>query len=80
MANAVKSIAKYIRRNDDAPDSAILRGLCQALESGGSYELALLYDLKPKAFALAMELLEEWRFDRHVIERRLQKYMDQDSD
>ncbi len=80
MANAVKSIAKYIHRNADAPDSAILRGLCQALESGDAYELALLYDLKPKAFALAIDLLEEWRFDRHVIARRLQKYLDQDAD
>ena len=75
MANAVKSIAKFIRNNDEVADSETLRDICQALESGASFDLARLYDLKPKAFALALALLEEWRFDRHVIARRLQKYL-----
>lgn len=78
MANAVKTIAKYIKRNEDKEAAAVLRELCQALESGGSFELARMYELNNKAFRLALELLEEWRFDRHVIERRLQKYLDQD--
>jgi CRISPR/Cas system-associated endonuclease Cas1 len=36
--------------------------------------------LDKKAFELALDLLEEWRFDRHVVERRLQKYLDQKDD
>lgn len=80
MANAIKSIARYIRRNPDTDEADVLRDLCLALESGGSFELARLFDMKPKAFALALELLEEWRFDRHVSARRLQRYLDLDQD
>lgn len=78
MANAVKSIAKYMERNEGGLDSETLRDLCLALESGAPFELSRLYDLKAKAFALAMAMIEEWRFDRHVAERRLQKYLSQD--
>jgi hypothetical protein len=78
MANAVKTIARYIKRNEDKEAAVVLRELCQALEASGSFELSRLYELNNKAFRLALELLEEWRFDRHVIERRLQKYLDQD--
>jgi hypothetical protein len=77
MANAVKSIAKFIRRNEEEEAATILRELCQALEAGTAFELGRMYDLNSKAFDLALKLLEEWRFDRHVIERRLQKYLDQ---
>lgn len=79
MANAVKSIARYIRRNPETEEADILRDLCLALESGAMFDLARLYDMKPKAFALAMDLLEEWRFDRHVLERRMQRYLDLDT-
>ena len=76
MANAVKTIAKFIRNNPDSDSTPILHDLCIALESGGSYELGRIYQLDKKAFEMAMDLLEEWRFDRHVVERRLQKYLD----
>lgn len=80
MANAVKSTARYIRRNPETEEADILRDLCLTLESGGSFDLSRLFDMKPKAFALALELLEEWRFDRHVSARRLQRYLDLDQD
>lgn len=80
MANAVKTIAKYIRNNPDSVGEEILRGLCAALETQASFEIHRIYELDKKAFELALELLEEWRFDRHVVERRLQKYMDQKDD
>ena len=79
MANAVKSVARYMRRNPETDEADVLRDLCLALEAGGMFDLARLFDMKPKAFALALELLEEWRFDRHVSERRLQRYLDLDS-
>lgn len=80
MANAVKSIAKYVRKNEDEESAAILRELCEALETGQPYELARLYDIKPKAFELAMDVLAEWRFDRHMTERRFSKYFEQEGD
>lgn len=75
MANAVKSIAKFIQKNPEDAATPILRELCAALDTSGSFELGRLYDLDKKPFELAIDLLEEWRFDRHVFERRLQKYL-----
>lgn len=75
MANAVKTIAKFIQKNPDDAATLVLRELCAALDSPGSFELGRLYELDKKPFELAMDLLEEWRFDRHVFERRLQKYL-----
>ncbi|MBI5936345.1 MAG: hypothetical protein HY850_00690 [Betaproteobacteria bacterium] len=67
-----------MERNAGGRDAETLRDLCSALESETHFELSRLYDLKAKAFALAMAMIEEWRFDRHVIERRLQKYLAQE--
>lgn len=77
MANAVKNIAKFIRKNQEDMAAATLKDLCMALESSATFDLGCLYDLDKKPFELAIELLEEWRFDRHVFERRLQKYLDE---
>lgn len=80
MANAIKSVAKYVRKNKDDQSALVLRELCEALENGQPFALDRLYDAKPKAFELAMELLSGWRFDRHVSERRFAKYFDQEQD
>ncbi|MEW5771120.1 MAG: hypothetical protein AB1831_12260 [Pseudomonadota bacterium] len=80
MANAVKNIAKYIKNNPESDGEKILRDLCVALESRQPFEICRIYELNKKAFELALELLEEWRFDRHVVERRLQKYLEQKDD
>jgi hypothetical protein len=80
MANAIKSIAKYIKRNPDEPEVAVLRDFCAALEQGTAFELERLFGMKSKAFELALVLLDEWKFDRHVAERRLQKYLDREDD
>lgn len=77
MANAVKTIAKFIKKNPESDAATILMDLCKALESKGDYRLCSIYDLDKKQFEMAMELLNEWRFDRHVVERRLQKYLDE---
>ena len=77
MANAVKSIAKFIRNNPEDKACSDLKDLCMALESSGTFNLGCLYNLDKKPFELAIALLEEWRFDRHVFERRLQKYLDE---
>jgi hypothetical protein len=76
MANAIKSIAKYIKRNPEDDEVAVLRDLCGSLEQGTAFELARLFNMKEKAFDLALALFDEWKFDRHVAERRLQKYLD----
>jgi hypothetical protein len=80
MANAVKNIAKFIRKNPEDTAIITLKDLCLALENSANFDLGCLYDLDRKSFELAIDLLEEWRFDRHVFERRLQKYLDEPSD
>ncbi|MBI5330639.1 MAG: hypothetical protein HZB71_08510 [Betaproteobacteria bacterium] len=80
MANAVKTIAKFVRNNPESESTPVLHDLCTALESEGVFELGRIYQLDKKAFEMAIELLEEWRFDRHVVERRLQKYLDKADD
>jgi len=80
MANAVKTIAKFIKKNPEAPDSEILKQLCQALEQKAPFELESLFVLKSKTFEMALQLMDEWRFDRHVASRRLQKYLESDED
>lgn len=80
MANAIKSIAKIIRRDPESKESVVLSDLCAALENGDSFELERLFSLKEKAFDLALALLDEWKFDRHVVSRRLQKYLDHEED
>jgi hypothetical protein len=77
MANAVKTIAKFIRKNPEDEATPILKELCDALENSSTFDLGHLYQLDKKTFDMALELLEEWRFDRHVFDRRLQKYLDQ---
>lgn len=80
MANAIKSIAKFIRRNPDAGESQVLRDLCDALENGEAFELERLFAMNDKAFELTLSLLDEWKFDRHIASRRLQKYLDREED
>jgi hypothetical protein len=81
MANAIKTIAKYIERNPDSEEAATLRDLCTALEQEtAEFDLQRLFSMKSKAFELVLELMDEWRFDRHVASRRLQKYLVQDGE
>lgn len=80
MANAVKTIAKFIKNNPGSIGEEILRGLCTALENQEPFEIHRIYELDKKPFEMALDLLEEWRFDRHVVARRLQKYMEQKDD
>jgi hypothetical protein len=76
MANAVKSIAKFIKQNPESAEAAVLWELCKALEGESSFELKKLFDLGVKSFDMALKLLDEWRIDRHISERRIQKYLD----
>jgi hypothetical protein len=80
MANAVKNIAKFIKRNPEDDEATVLWELCKALESDSPFELHRLFGLSLKSFEMAMDLLDEWRIDRHIAERRVQKYLDLSDD
>jgi hypothetical protein len=80
MANAVKNIAKFIKRNPESEEATILWELCRALESNSAFELHKLFSLDLKSFEMAMDVLDEWRIDRLISERRVQKYLDLSDD
>lgn len=80
MSNAVKNIANFIRRNSESDDATVLWQLCKSLEAGTPFQMQLLFDLRLKSFEMAMELLDEWRIDRMIVERRVQKYLDLSED
>lgn len=80
MANAVKNIAKFIKRNPESEEATVLWELCKALESNSAFELHQLFNLDLKSFEMAMDVLDEWRIDRMITERRVQKYLDLSDD
>lgn len=80
MANAVKNIAKFIKRNPESDEATVLWELCRALESNSAFELHKLFSLDLKSFEMAMDVLDEWRIDRLISERRVQKYLDLSDD
>ena len=56
---------RVISADPDAPTSATLRRLMQALVSEGSFELGELYALSSFDFELAMQVLASWRLQRY---------------
>lgn len=72
---AIKDIAKYITKNPDTEEARILRSLCESLDRGESFDLGSIYNMKDKAYNIAIAFIDEWRFDRHLKSRRLEKYL-----
>ena len=47
-----------------------MAALVLALESEGSISVPQLYQLNDKQFELALEILNEWRVDKHFASKR----------
>ena len=62
---AIKKARKFIENHPSDPASRTLAGLVMALELEQPFELADLYKLNFDKFELGMEILEQWRLDRH---------------
>lgn len=62
---AVKKARKLIQANPESSDSKTLSALVIALESDQAFPLAQLYAMNYPKFELALEILNEWRLDRH---------------
>lgn len=80
MANAIKNVAKYIKNNPGTDEAICLAEFCVALESGDEFNLQRIFSMKTKAFDLALGVMSDWRFDRHVAERRLQRFLESNED
>ncbi|MCM2341384.1 MAG: hypothetical protein NDI87_09520 [Rhodoferax sp.] len=66
---AIKKARKLIETNPDEPAAQIIAALVLALESETSISVSQLYKLDDKRFELALEILNEWRLDRHYASK-----------
>ena len=66
---AIKKARKLIEANPGDPAAQIIAAIVLALESESSISVAQLYKLDDKRFDLALEILNEWRLDRHYASK-----------
>lgn len=66
---AIKKARKFIEANPGDPSSQTFSALVLALESGGDIAVKPLYELDNDKFDLALEMLSEWRLDRHYASK-----------
>jgi hypothetical protein len=67
--NAIKKVRQYLLRNPDTASSRMLSHLVVTLGEEGSFPLGDLYSVELEAFELALDLLRDWRLDRHYAAR-----------
>ena len=66
---AIKKARKLIENTPNDPAAKIIAALVLALESETTLSIAQLYSLDDKRFELALEILNEWRLDRHYASK-----------
>ena len=66
---AIKKARKLLENNPDDTAAKIIAALVLALESETTIPVAQLYALDDKRFELALEILNEWRLDRHYASK-----------
>ena len=66
---AIKKAEKIIEKDITAPFAKILTHLILSLESNDDFHIKDLYELPPEEFDLAIEVLKEWRIDRHYMSK-----------
>jgi hypothetical protein len=64
---AIKKARKIIEKDISKPFAQLLSKLIVALESEENFQLRQLYELNPSEFDLVIEILKEWRIDRHYM-------------
>ena len=66
---AIKKARKIIEKDMSKPFAQLLSKLIVALESEENFQLRQLYELNPSEFDLVIEILKEWRIDRHYMSK-----------
>ncbi len=67
--DAIKRVQRYLEHNRDTEQAIILRHLALSLAEERPFALAELYSLGMPEFELAMQMLDDWRLDRHYARR-----------
>ena len=66
---AIKKCRRLIEANPATDTAKTLACLVRALESDEKFELGDLYKLDYESFALAIDVLKEWRLDRYYLSK-----------
>ena len=64
---AIKKAKKIIEKNPDEAFAKVLAHLVLSLESEMDFQIKQLYDLPQADFDFAIQILKEWRIDRHYM-------------
>jgi hypothetical protein len=64
---AIKKAEKIIEKDITKPFAKLLAQLIVSLESDDLFQVKQLYDLSPVEFDLVIDILKEWRIDRHYM-------------
>jgi hypothetical protein len=66
---AIKQARKFIENHPEAPETQILIRLVLCLQQDQPFELSRLYELDAKCFEVALDIIKEWRLDRHYAKK-----------
>ncbi len=64
---AIKKARKIIEKDASKPFAKILSKLILSLASEENFQIKQIYDLSPTEFDLTIEIIKEWRIDRHYM-------------
>jgi len=64
---AIKKAKRIIEKDPVQPFAQFLTQLILSLESNNEFPIQTLYELNHDEFAFAIDILKEWRIDRHYM-------------
>ena len=65
--HAIKKARKIIEKDASKPFAKILSKLILSLETEEHFQIKQIYDLSHSEFELVIEIIKEWRIDRHYM-------------
>jgi hypothetical protein len=65
--HAIKKARKIIEKDASKPFAKVLSKLILSLETEENFQIKQIYDLSHTEFDLVIEIIKEWRIDRHYM-------------
>jgi hypothetical protein len=65
--HAIKKARKIIEKDASKPFAKVLSKLIVSLETEENFQIKQIYDLSHSEFELVIEIIKEWRIDRHYM-------------
>lgn len=65
--HAIKKVRKIIEKDASKPFAKVLSKLILSLETEENFQIKQIYDLSHTEFDLVIEIIKEWRIDRHYM-------------